>query len=305
MFIQFARTLFGASALLLLCGTMIPSGATAQEASMEKRMDRVERQLNAVQRKVFGGSAPDMSADAPVAPPQNASGMTDLDIRMTDLENQLRQTTGQVEQANFKIEQLERRLEAFMKDTEYRFSVLEGKGQPGAGAGAASTGAGTVSEAAGAAAAAAGTLDAQAANAASKPQESKDGLPSGTATEQYDHAYSLLSAGKYFEAEQAFTEFLKLHPKDDLSANAQYWLAQTYYVRGDFDQAAQAFLAGYQKYPKSPKAPAYLLKIGITLTKIGHKSDACDVFRELATQFPNSPESKTRRPIEAKTAGCN
>lgn len=303
MFIQFARTLFGASLLLLLCGAMIPSSVMAQEASLEKRVDRVERQLNAVQRKVFGGGAmPDMPPSEPVAASQNAGGMTDLDIRMTDLENQLRQTTGQVEQANFKIEQLERRLEAFMKDTEYRFSVLEGKSQPGAGAAAA--GPGAESEAAGAAAAA-GTLDAQAANAASKPQAGKDGLPSGTTAEQYDHAYSLLSAGKYFEAEQAFTEFLKRHPKDDLSANAQYWLAQTFYVRGDFDQAAQAFLAGYQKYPKSPKAPAYLLKIGITLTKIGHKSDACDVFRELAAQFPNSPESKTRRPIEAKTAGCN
>jgi tol-pal system protein YbgF len=289
---QYVRQIFCASMLALICGLVMPSFAAAEDASLDKRLDQLERQLNAVQRKVFGGG----SGPAPQAPTGPASSamntsLADMDIRMAEFESQLRLTTGQVEQANYKIEELTRKLDGFMKDTEFRFSALEGKGKsPAAEAAAAGGGAAAAS---GAAVAGSGTNE-KAANT----------LPAANVAAQYDQAYALLSAGKYSESEKAFSDFLRQNPDDDLAANAQYWLAQTYYVRGNFAAAAKAFLAGYQKYPKSPKAPAYLLKIGITLTKIGQKQDACDVFRELATKFPLSPEAKSRRAPEAKIAGC-
>lgn len=288
MLVQYAKRILKASTLVLICGMALPSLAAAQDASLDKRLDQVERQLNAVQRKVFGGgSGPAPAAQTSAPPPSSAvtSSLSDLDVRLTDLETQLRQTTGQVEEANYKIEELTRKLDSFMKDAEFRFTALESKGKP-------------------APEAAAGAETAPAGAAATPAGKTATNLPAPTTAAQYDHAYGLLSAGKYSEAEQAFSEFLAQHPDDELASNAQYWLAQTYYVRGNFAAAAKAFLAGYQKYPKSQKAPAYLLKIGITLTKIGQKQDACDVFRELATKYPLSVEAKTRRAAEAKTAGC-
>ena len=45
-----------------------------------------------------------------------------------------------------------------------------------------------------------------------------------------------------------------------LSGNAQYWYAETFRIRQLYTDAASAYLEGYQKYPKSEKAPINLLK---------------------------------------------
>jgi len=72
-----------------------------------------------------------------------------------------------------------------------------------------------------------------------------------------------------------------------------------------YTRATRAFLEGYNNYPKSQKAPAFLLKIGMSLNAMGEKGDACDAYRELASRFPDSMESKNKRPPEEKRAGCS
>ena len=100
-------------------------------------------------------------------------------------------------------------------------------------------------------------------------------------------------------------EFLREYPKDALSGNAQYWLGQTYYARGNYADATRTFLEGMSKYPESPKAPAYLLKVGMSLNLLGEKKDACEVYRELNARFPNSSENTRMRPTEERKAGCS
>ena len=62
----------------------------------------------------------------------------------------------------------------------------------------------------------------------------------------------------YAKAEGAFREFIKRNPKDPLAANAQYWLGESFYVRGDYQQAAVEFMEGYKNYSNSPKGPENL-----------------------------------------------
>ncbi|MBL8642785.1 MAG: tetratricopeptide repeat protein, partial [Rhodospirillaceae bacterium] len=62
-------------------------------------------------------------------------------------------------------------------------------------------------------------------------------LPEGTPKAQYDYAFDFLKRQDYASAETAFREFLKRAPKDPLAGNAQYWLGETYYVRGDYQKA--------------------------------------------------------------------
>ena len=59
------------------------------------------------------------------------------------------------------------------------------------------------------------------------------------------------------------------------------------------------------KYPDSTKAPAYLLKVGMSLNLLGEKQEACEVYRELNARFPNSSENTRMRPVEERKAGCN
>ena len=74
-----------------------------------------------------------------------------------------------------------------------------------------------------------------------------------------------------------------------MAGNAQYWLGETYYVRGQFREAAVTFAEGFQRYPDSPKAPDNLLKLGKSLAALGQSADACGTFAELVTRYPQAP----------------
>ncbi len=131
-------------------------------------------------------------------------------------------------------------------------------------------------------------------------------LPGNTVEAQYEYAFNLLRQANYDEAEKALRAFVDQHPTDFLAGNAQYWLGETYYVRGRYQDAAVAFAEGYQKYPNNSKAPDNLLKLGMSLGQIGKKSDACVAFNELNKKFPGSPDSlKERLKQEKHRYGCS
>jgi tol-pal system protein YbgF len=134
--------------------------------------------------------------------------------------------------------------------------------------------------------------------------------PGGAETEQspkqlYETAYGYLLQRDYGAAEAAFDEFLRRHPNDPLAGNAQYWLGESLYVRGQYRAAAGAFLKGYQTYGKSAKAPESLLKLAMSLQRLGQKDAACTSFSELTTKFPSAPSHvKTTAQAERQRAGC-
>ncbi len=103
----------------------------------------------------------------------------------------------------------------------------------------------------------------------------------------------------------AFKAFVAQHPKDPLAGNAQYWLGETFYAQSDYKNAAIAFAEGYQKYPKSSKAPDNLLKLGMSLGQTGRKADACTAFKQLNSQFPSASAAIKDRTTRAQQRyGC-
>lgn len=116
-------------------------------------------------------------------------------------------------------------------------------------------------------------------------------LPDGTPKQQYEFAFEFLKRQDYPKAEATLRDFLKLHPKDALAGNAQYWLGETYYVRGDFQQAAVEFMAGYQKYPKTNKGPDNLLKLGMSMAKLNQTQGACTALGRLTKDYPDAPDT--------------
>ncbi len=130
-------------------------------------------------------------------------------------------------------------------------------------------------------------------------------LPAGSPKDQYDFAYSLLQAREYGEAQVALAEFVTKHPDTELAGNAQYWLGETHYVRGQYEEAASAFLTGYQKYKKNTKGPDNLLKLGMSLGKLGQTQQACRSLGRLGTDYPDAPATvKQRAQRESTSLGC-
>ncbi len=120
-------------------------------------------------------------------------------------------------------------------------------------------------------------------------------LPAGSSKDQYDYAFDLLKRAEYAQAEQALRQFVSAYPNDPLAGNAQYWLAETYYVRNNYSEAAAQFLKGYQTYPQSPKAADNLFKLGMTLTILGKTQDACSAFQRFDREYATAPGVLKRR----------
>ena len=116
-------------------------------------------------------------------------------------------------------------------------------------------------------------------------------LPEAPADKQYEFATNLLKVGDYNTAERAFREFVNTNPEHQLAGSAQYWYAETFRIRQLYTDAASAYLEGYQKYPKSEKAPINLLKLGVSLVQIGEKDQGCLMIVGVKKEYPEANQS--------------
>ena len=120
----------------------------------------------------------------------------------------------------------------------------------------------------------------------------------------YERSNESLLRRQFGDAEAGFSSFVSKYPDHSLAGSAQYWLGETFYAQGNFREAAQNFLHGYKNYPKSRRAPDSLLKLGISLNKLGQTQQACAAFGAIGGEFPNAVDAKKRAQAESKRAGC-
>ena len=114
-----------------------------------------------------------------------------------------------------------------------------------------------------------------------------------------------MKVGDYETAELALREFVDSHPKHELAGNAQYWYGETFRVRQLYQDAATAYLDGYQKYPKSSKAPVNLLKLGVMLVQIGEKTQGCSMILGVQDEYPKAQQSIIQKAeYEKKKFNC-
>ena len=150
-----------------------------------------------------------------------------------------------------------------------------------------------------------GTLYAQETPASTGSNTLGGNTNTDPANRLYDSAFADIRESKYEAAEGKFSRFMSMYPSHNLAPNAQYWLAETYYVRGEYAQAARMFAQGYQDYPKGPKAGDSLLKLGLSLAQLGKKEDACLSYQQLKKEFGGVKNTVTSRADqEIKRLGC-
>jgi len=123
--------------------------------------------------------------------------------------------------------------------------------------------------------------------------------------EKYRQAFALLRQTRYPEAEAALRDFVDTNPTHELAGNARYWLGETHYVRAQYAQAAQVFLESYSKDPKGKKAPDSLLKLGMSLSNLEKKREACAAYTKLDREFPDAPGNIKKVVVrEREQNGC-
>lgn len=115
----------------------------------------------------------------------------------------------------------------------------------------------------------------------------------------YQQAYERMVAGDSPSARQGFERVIREAADDPLADHARFWLADMYFVEGDYRSAALGFGQAYQRNPQGEKAADNLLKMAMSLARLGHKEDACTTLEQLKLAFPNAP-ARVQRPATAE-----
>lgn len=294
------RILMAAAVAVTALG--VSGTAHAQSTPLESRVDRLEHEMRAVQRKVFPGGAgqtfePQITAEAPAADVPGApatSPITDLTQRVAALEAQVATLTGQVEQLGFHQRQLEDAFNASRHSIEARVKALEDTASavgtthapdavlvppadpiPAPADAPAKPLAKPAAKPPVTAAAPAGSRAAQLA-AIEHPatgDEAEDG---------YLYGYRLWQAKLYPEARRALEDVVAKYPKHRRASFAQNLLGRAYLDAGAPSLAAVAFYDNYKKNPNGERAPDSLYYLATALVQLKKPaSEVCKVYSEL------------------------
>ncbi len=228
----------------------------SQTRAMIDRMDRLERDLTLVQRKIYkSDSKSDLQTT--LSSQFSEGSVEHFYIKIGELEKVVAGLTSQVEENETALILTNEKLQKLTDDVNFRFQEML-------------------------------TSMATTDSSAPVPIMNTKNIQKETPQELYDSAYTLLKKGDYDSAEVMLKSFIKKYPGDTLAGNAQYWLGETYYVRGSYDLAAVAFAEGVKKYKQSTKGADSLLKLGMSMARLGKKEEACTAFKSLKDEFPQS-----------------
>lgn len=280
-------------AAVLIAGMAVP--AAAQSLPVERRVDKLEAEMRAVQRKVFpdGPAAriqPEIVPQVDLADPLGApatSPVADLNARVDALEAQLARLTGQSEENAFKLRQLEENLAKFRADAEFRLNAVEQGGAP---------------------AASASPPAASSSNeiAPMPTQTAADTAPADPGEAAYLAGFRMWDSGDFAGAQAALDAMIKKYPKHPRASYAQNLAGRAYLDGGKPATAAKIFLGNYQTNPKGDRAADSLYFLGQALVKLKKPAEACKVYDELADVYGANMRDfiKTRLPKARSDAKC-
>ena len=315
------RNIFSIAVFFLLISTFFVNFAYTEEESQNSATNEIEqlkRDLKTLEKAVYKTSQISNKSSTK-SNNLNEDILTRHLLKLNEIETQFQDLTNKFEEINFKMDKLSKRITKMQSDNQLRFSDLENTGvnleasknlkkQKLPGTDKAED-LGRISN-----------EDLQQTEKIQKTQSvesaglvvteksspAKSLLPNKPPKEQYDFAVSFIKVGDYETAEFALREFIDKNKSSELAGSAQYWYGETFRVRQLYQDAAAAYLDGYQNYPKSKKAPINLLKLGSTLVQLGEKDQGCLMIKGVKKQYPKASKSVLQKAeYEKKKFKCS
>ena len=117
-------------------------------------------------------------------------------------------------------------------------------------------------------------------------------VPGGSDRDNYQAAFELLKEQRYEPAALAFQQFLISYPDSQLADNAQYWLAESFYVTDQFENALKEFQVVINKHPRSRKVPDALLKIGYSNYELERYDAARTSLGMVQSEYPDTTAAR-------------
>ena len=284
----------------------------------EAILEQLRQDIKTLEKAVY--SQNDNAASNSENLPSNSNDvLTKHLLKLSELEEQFKILTNNFEEINFKLDKLSNRITKVQTDNQLRFQDLEKSGLtsdkitssneikklPGSDEPQDLGGVSDSDIASTQQVQQTQSVESTRTVVAEQPERTEKLLPDSSPEEQYEFAISFLKVGDYETAEFALKEFVDLNSNHELAGNAQYWYGETFRVRQLYQDAATAYLDGYQKYPKSSKAPVNLLKLGVMLVQIGEKTQGCSMILGVKDQYPKANQSVIQKAeYEKKKFNC-
>jgi TolA-binding protein len=288
---NFRLALFSGAAFAL------SASAVAQEANIDGRVGKLEKEMRAVQRQVFPAGAgkfvePDIQSPTGTKPetPSTTSATSDLLVRVDALEAQLAILTGQVEQQGNN-----------MRGLEARLKILEAQLTSAQSATAQPATAASILPAAVSVPAAVTVkpkpvvVAAKPVATAAKPSAARvaavaaiERPATGDAFEDgYTYGFRLWEAKFYPEAQATLEETLNKYPKHRRASFLRNLLGRAWLDDKKPATAVKIFYDNYKADPRGERAPDSLLFLGSALTDLGKTAEACEAYGELTRAYPD------------------
>jgi len=270
--------------LLLLIGAASAPLAAQTAPDLNQRVTRIEKELRAVQRKVFPNGqplepqiAPPATAPEPVGTPAT-SPVADLTARVDGLEAQIRTITGQAEQNAFRLRQLEEQVAALTAEMKARAAAPTPAPAPTEG-------------------------EQPQADPPAGVERPSTGDP---AEDGYTYGYRLWQAKQYAAAQAELKRVADQHPQHRRASYAQNLLGRAYLDEGKPALAAVALYDSYKKWPKGERAAESLYWLGQALTQLKKPADACKVYAEFGDVYGATAAASLKSQVAAgrKQAKC-
>jgi tol-pal system protein YbgF len=127
-----------------------------------------------------------------------------------------------------------------------------------------------------------------------RPTPSRPRTASATnADEAFEAAMGAFRRGSMATARGGFQEFLTLAPDDERAPEAQFYVGETY--TRDPDAAIAAYQRVVERWPRSDRAPAALLRIARLQIARGERTQARTHLNQILRTYPRSEEAEEAR----------
>jgi len=188
-----------------------------------------------------------------------------LGAQTTDAAGKVDQISGQVQSLHDSVDELKARLAKVSKQLDDIQSAQQNINQPATGqpGGVAPGGAGAANN-----------------------------TPQAPPPEQlYNDALRDYNAGKNDLAAQEFAQYVQVYGNTDLAGNAQFYLGEIDYRRGNYTAAVTDYNKVLDQYPGGNKGAAAQLKKGYALLELNQRDAGVQELRSLIARYPKSPEA--------------
>jgi TolA-binding protein len=266
---------------------VLPSSAALaqrQPPTPEQRIQRLERQVDELQRRVFPKGRPADTAGYADDPAATQSSVMTLNQRLDALERQMTDMLRQSEDNGNRLRGIETSVGQLKSDEDQRIQALEQRvsaQEAAAAAPATPAPAETTTPTKPRARSSTPPKTAEATPPAALGDEAVAGAASDPGEDAYSQGFHQWEAGDYDGAIGTLRAFVKAYPKHRRVSYANNLIGRAQLDKGDARGAAETLLANYRTNPGGERAPDSLLYLGQALMKLGQPGQACKAYGEL------------------------